>query len=61
MHYARQRRTTTEAPTKRRNEVSGLNAPDSQPLSLPDAPARALLRAIEREPETMRRLLGQAA
>lgn len=28
---------------------------------VPDAPARALLRAIEREPETMRRLLGQAA
>ena len=27
----------------------------------PDAPARALLRAIEREPETMRRLLAQAA
>jgi putative transcriptional regulator len=27
----------------------------------PDAPARALLRAIEREPETMRRLLSQAA
>ncbi len=28
---------------------------------VPDAPARALLRAIEREPETMRRLLGQVA
>ncbi len=28
---------------------------------VPDAPARALLSAIEREPETMRRLLGQAA
>lgn len=28
---------------------------------VPDAPARALLRAIEREPETMRRLLSQAA
>ena len=28
---------------------------------VPDAPARALLRAIEREPETIRRLLGQAA
>ena len=27
----------------------------------PDAPARALLQAIEREPETMRRLLSQAA
>ncbi|HVG07199.1 MAG TPA: helix-turn-helix domain-containing protein [Thermoanaerobaculia bacterium] len=27
----------------------------------PDAPARALLRAIEREPETMRRLLSQGA
>ena len=27
----------------------------------PDAPARALLRAIAREPETMRRLLGKAA
>src|SRR6185295_5183449 len=32
-----------------------------QGRSTPDAPARALLRAIEREPETMRRLLGQAA
>lgn len=32
-----------------------------QGRSLPDAPARALLRAIEREPETMRRLLSQAA
>jgi putative transcriptional regulator len=29
--------------------------------STPDAPARALLQAIEREPETMRRLLSQAA
>ena len=27
----------------------------------PDAPARALLCAIEREPETMRRLLAQVA
>lgn len=27
----------------------------------PDAPARALLRAIERDPETMRRLLTQVA
>ena len=27
----------------------------------PDAPARALLQAIEREPETMRRLLSEAA
>ena len=27
----------------------------------PDAPARALLRAIEREPETLRRLLSRAA
>lgn len=27
----------------------------------PDAPARALLQAIEREPATMRRLLSQAA
>jgi putative transcriptional regulator len=32
-----------------------------QRRSTPDAPARALLRAIEREPETMRRLLSQAA
>lgn len=32
-----------------------------QGRSTPDAPARALLRAIEREPETMRRLLGRAA
>ena len=33
-----------------------------QHRSLPDAPARALLRAIDREPETMRRLLlGNAA
>jgi putative transcriptional regulator len=32
-----------------------------QHRSIPDAPARALLRAIEREPETMRRLLSQAA
>jgi putative transcriptional regulator len=32
-----------------------------QRRSNPDAPARALLRAIEREPETMRRLLSPAA
>ena len=32
-----------------------------QHRSTPDAPARALLRAIEREPETMRRLLTRAA
>ncbi len=32
-----------------------------QHRSTPDAPARALLRAIEREPETMRRLLSRAA
>jgi putative transcriptional regulator len=32
-----------------------------QHRSTPDAPARALLRAIEQEPETMRRLLSQAA
>ena len=32
-----------------------------QHRSTPDAPARALLRAIDREPETMRRLLSQAA
>jgi putative transcriptional regulator len=32
-----------------------------QRRSTPDAPARALLRAIEREPETMRRLLSHAA
>ena len=32
-----------------------------QQRSTPDAPARALLRAIEREPETMRRLLAPAA
>lgn len=32
-----------------------------QHRAMPDAPARALLRAIEREPETMRRLLGRAA
>ena len=32
-----------------------------QRRSTPDAPARALLRAIEREPETMRRLLSRAA
>lgn len=31
-----------------------------QRRSTPDAPARALLRAIEREPETMRRLLSSA-
>lgn len=32
-----------------------------QRRSIPDAPARALLQAIEREPETMRRLLSRAA
>ena len=32
-----------------------------QHRSTPDAPARALLRAIDREPETMRRLLARAA
>lgn len=32
-----------------------------QHRSTPDAPARALLRAIELEPETMRRLLSPAA
>lgn len=32
-----------------------------QRRTTPDAPARALLRAIEREPETMRRLLERAA
>lgn len=32
-----------------------------QHRSVPDAPARALLQAIAREPETMRRLLSQAA
>jgi putative transcriptional regulator len=32
-----------------------------QRRSTPDAPARVLLRAIEREPETMRRLLSRAA
>lgn len=32
-----------------------------QRRSTPDAPARALLQAIEREPETMRRLLSTAA
>lgn len=32
-----------------------------QHRSIPDAPAKALLRAIEREPETMRRLLDVAA
>lgn len=32
-----------------------------QSRSIPDAPARALLLAIEREPETMRRLLARAA
>ncbi len=32
-----------------------------QHRSTPDAPARALLRAIEREPDTMRRLLTRAA
>ena len=32
-----------------------------QRRSTPDAPARALLRAISREPQTMRRLLSRAA
>lgn len=32
-----------------------------QGRSVPDAPARALLEAIQREPETMRRLLERAA
>lgn len=32
-----------------------------QHRSTPDAPARALLRAIQREPETMQRLLSRAA
>ncbi len=32
-----------------------------QRRSTPDAPARALLRAIEREPATMQRLLARAA
>ncbi len=32
-----------------------------QGRSVPDAPARALLEAIEREPDTMRRLLGRVA
>lgn len=32
-----------------------------QHRSIPDAPARALLRAIERDPETMRRLLKDEA
>ena len=32
-----------------------------QNRATPDAPARSLLRAIEREPETMRRLLTRAA
>lgn len=32
-----------------------------QHRSLPDAPARALLQAIERDPDTMRRLLSPAA
>ena len=32
-----------------------------QRRSIPDAPARALLRAIERDPETMRRLLTRVA
>jgi putative transcriptional regulator len=32
-----------------------------QHRSTPDAPARALLRAIDRDPETMRRLLSEAA
>jgi putative transcriptional regulator len=32
-----------------------------QRRTTPDAPARALLRAIDRDPETMRRLLERAA
>ncbi|MFN7963260.1 MAG: helix-turn-helix domain-containing protein [Thermoanaerobaculia bacterium] len=32
-----------------------------QRRSTPDAPARALLKAIDREPETMRRLLAASA
>lgn len=32
-----------------------------QRRSTPDAPARALLRAIDRDPETMRRLLSNVA
>jgi putative transcriptional regulator len=32
-----------------------------QRRSVPDAPARALLLAIEREPETVRRLLAETA
>jgi putative transcriptional regulator len=32
-----------------------------QHRSIPDAPARALLRAIERDPETMKRLLEDQA
>lgn len=32
-----------------------------QHRSTPDAPARALLRAIERDPEVMRRLLAETA
>ena len=32
-----------------------------QHRSTPDAPARALLLAIERDPETMKRLLGDEA
>jgi putative transcriptional regulator len=32
-----------------------------QRRALPDAPARALLRAIERDPEVMRRLLAKVA
>lgn len=32
-----------------------------QRRTTPDAPARALLRAIEREPETMRRRLARLA
>jgi putative transcriptional regulator len=32
-----------------------------QRRSIPDAPARALLLAIERDPDAMRRLLSQAA
>jgi putative transcriptional regulator len=32
-----------------------------QHRSVPDAPARALLLAIERDPETLRRLLSETA
>jgi hypothetical protein len=40
--------------------AAALSDPDAQPLS-PDAPARALLLAIERDPEVMRRLLADHA